>query len=213
MAPGISEKQRVRNRKYAQEHADQLKAYYHRYNEENRERISARNRKRRQENLEELRAREREYNGKNRDRINARQRKYHLEHRDEMNLKRRAYLARRRQEDPEKVRMQERDYNHRHRVEYIRTRTARKRKKIQALNEYKSTLKCSICGQSFSDHPSVMEFHHTGKDPKAGTIGTIIGGNPSSRRLQAELAKCIPVCANCHRKLHYLKEPKNRKAK
>jgi len=198
-----SEERRAYNRKYAQAHAEQLKAYWHTYHEKNRERISARNRKYRQEHGEELRAHARERYAKNKEQMRARNRKYYQEHRRELRLKKNAYVAERRLENPEEVRRREREYYAKHRAQYLQTREKRRQEKILKLNEYKATLKCSMCGQSFPNHPAVMEFHHTGKDPKSETIGVIMRENPSSKRLQTELAKCIPLCANCHRRLHY----------
>jgi len=140
-------------------------------------------------------------------------RTYQQENAEQLKLKKKARYLKHRLENPEKIRKQSREYYAETRTEYIRRRTERKRKKFKKLNEYKATLKCSMCGQSFPEHPSVIEFHHTGKDPKADTIGNIMGENPSSKRLQAELAKCIPYCANCHRRVHHLEEQKKKKDK
>lgn len=60
---------------------------------------------------------------------------------------------------------------------------------------------CGRCGES---HPACLEFHH--RDPEAKEFEI---GNWLSRRklkeadLRAELEKCDPLCANCHRKLHW----------
>lgn len=64
--------------------------------------------------------------------------------------------------------------------------------------EYKkNNVRCSQCGES---HPAVIDFHHINPEEK--------DRNPSGwmrmhgKKLFEELAKCIPLCSNCHRKLH-----------
>ena len=67
------------------------------------------------------------------------------------------------------------------------------------LNEYKKTLKCSICGEN---RWWVLDFHHTDPNKKEKHISHLI---ESPKKLQEELKKCIVVCSNCHRDLHYKK--------
>ena len=68
--------------------------------------------------------------------------------------------------------------------------------------DMKKNLQCSICGQSFPDCPSIMDFHHGGGRPKEAAISTMIRGRLSKEAILAEVSKCVPVCANCHRRLH-----------
>ena len=137
-------------------------------------------------------------------------RTYQQENAEQLRLKKKAYQIKHRLENPEETRTHSREYYAKHRAQYRRRVNERKREKIRKLNECKATLKCSMCGQSFPDFPSVIEFHHTGKDPKADTIGSLMGESPSSKRLRTELAKCIPYCANCHRRVHHLEEQKKK---
>lgn len=88
--------------------------------------------------------------------------------------------------------------------------TAYKKRQEASLRDYKRTLKCSMCGQSFPDCPAVIEFHHLDGDDKFSGIGRM--GTVSKARLEAEVAKCIPLCANCHRKVHYLERQRKKKA-
>jgi len=78
------------------------------------------------------------------------------------------------------------------------------RKKGKWIEDYKRTVKCSVCGQSFPDCPSVMDFHHVDEKGKLAGIGRM--RDVPRARLQAELAKCIPLCANCHRRTHFLED-------
>lgn len=63
--------------------------------------------------------------------------------------------------------------------------------------EYKKQFSCK-CGES---HQACIEFHHPDNNKEAG-IADLIGYNCKSRILK-EIAKCIPMCSNCHKKLHW----------
>ena len=62
--------------------------------------------------------------------------------------------------------------------------------------EYLSTHPCSQCGES---DPRVLEFHHLGQ--KDSEVSSLIGRGASLDALQAEISKCVVLCANCHRRL------------
>lgn len=72
----------------------------------------------------------------------------------------------------------------------------------QFLKDYirhlKEESKCSICGES---RWYCLDFHHI-KDKKF-TISQKIQDGTSLTTLQEEISKCIILCANCHRELHY----------
>ena len=77
----------------------------------------------------------------------------------------------------------------------------RRRKNAEWLEQHKATLRCSTptCPES---HPACITFHHP--DPSAKEIGVSDAvHNWSLKRLQAEVQKCVPLCANCHLKLHW----------
>ena len=58
---------------------------------------------------------------------------------------------------------------------------------------------CRGCG--FSSPVDALEFHHL--DPAAKEFGISVDGVPRSwQRVEAELAKCVLLCANCHRETH-----------
>jgi hypothetical protein len=67
----------------------------------------------------------------------------------------------------------------------------------QFLLDYKKSCECSICGDK---RWYVLDFHHI-KD-KRERISTLVKRG-SMRLLKEELEKCIPLCANCHREVHY----------
>lgn len=60
-------------------------------------------------------------------------------------------------------------------------------------------LVCSGCGRN--GHQAVFEFHH--RDPAEKEFGITSDGIPRRwEKIVAELAKCVMLCANCHREVH-----------
>lgn len=72
----------------------------------------------------------------------------------------------------------------------------RRRKKIE-LVEYKGG-ECEKCG--YKKCIDALEFHH--KDPNEKDF-TISGKSWSFERLKKEADKCILVCSNCHKEIHF----------
>lgn len=73
------------------------------------------------------------------------------------------------------------------------------KKKEFVLNVRKKS-KCVYCNEN---HIATLDFHHVDAEKKDRTISAMIQDNVSIKRLEEEIAKCIILCANCHRKLHY----------
>ena len=85
--------------------------------------------------------------------------------------------------------------------EYYGTKTRfHKKSKRDWFNEYKTTLKCNVCGEN---HPAVLDFHHNDPNQKEGEVTTIVSRNWSLDRIKEEINKCTVLCSNCHRKLHW----------
>ena len=60
---------------------------------------------------------------------------------------------------------------------------------------------CEFCG--LVENFKIYEWHHINDDdPTKIRIGKLVGKSPSVKRLKAELAKCVVLCANCHNKFH-----------
>lgn len=67
------------------------------------------------------------------------------------------------------------------------------------VNSRKGCLSCERCGEN---DPICLDFHHKNPSEKEITIGHAVAHGWSIERLEAEIAKCEVVCANCHRKIH-----------
>ncbi len=79
----------------------------------------------------------------------------------------------------------------------ITTKERNKRVKRECV-EYKGG-KCQLCG--YSKCLSALDFHHTDDTTKDFSIAKKQGWN--FEKLKLELDKCILVCSNCHREIHY----------
>ncbi len=69
--------------------------------------------------------------------------------------------------------------------------------------EFKATLKCEQCGER---HPACLEFHHTDPKQKEQHISTAVQSGWGLNHIEDEIKKCIVLCSNCHRKLHFNKD-------
>ena len=79
---------------------------------------------------------------------------------------------------------------------YYNIRKKAKNKFAEEVRAYKAMHGCSHCGES---HPAVLELHHT--DPSVKDMHPSAAGG--RKLFYEEAAKCIVLCANCHRKEHY----------
>jgi len=62
--------------------------------------------------------------------------------------------------------------------------------------EFKKQSECCVCGES---RWWVLDFHHDGD--KKDFVGRLVTHGISI--VKKEIEKCIVLCANCHRDLHY----------
>lgn len=70
------------------------------------------------------------------------------------------------------------------------------------VRQIKSFLSCDVCGES---HPACLDFHHRNPVEKSFTISNL-SWKVSTEKLFDEIAKCDILCANCHRKLHWIED-------
>ena len=93
------------------------------------------------------------------------------------------------------------EYNKKHYEDnkqyYIDKAKAYREKCREELNKYKSKLVCQSCGES---RWWLLDFHHLDPSKKEGEISRLFD---APNKLKEELDKCIVLCANCHRDLHY----------
>lgn len=66
--------------------------------------------------------------------------------------------------------------------------------------DYKKALSCTSCGEADS---SCIDFHHINPKEKDTPLWRVTQLRSwSKERIITEVAKCLVLCSNCHRKLH-----------
>lgn len=93
--------------------------------------------------------------------------------------------------------------HYRNNVEYYKEKARRNKDKcnISYIN-YKKSLSCEDCKMSFKDEPYLCDFHHLNPEEKEFNIAEKHDLILST--LLKEIEKCIPLCANCHKRRHHL---------
>ncbi len=84
-------------------------------------------------------------------------------------------------------------------------RCKRTRRKLAAEMIQEAKVLCAECGE---DRPWCLDLHHINPDNKRFSLSHN-GGRYSLQAIAREISKCIVLCANCHRDLHYKKSYAN----
>lgn len=94
--------------------------------------------------------------------------------------------------------------------EYVRTESGREsvlgtRKRLRRrvrgwYNGLKLGLSCQECGEN---HPATLDFHHLDPETKDRAVASMISRGWTEAEILSEMSKCVVLCANCHRKLHW----------
>ena len=87
-----------------------------------------------------------------------------------------------------------------HRKQQVKNR---RRKLKQRFADYKQTLECHKCGLSGKDNQWALEHHHLDPNEKVTSIAHLVTSGYSWDTVMEEVAKCIVICANCHRMEHW----------
>lgn len=84
-----------------------------------------------------------------------------------------------------------------------------KRRKLEIKRWFKIYKKKLSCSKCFENHPATLEFHHGDSVSKDRGVAIIVNNGCSREKIMEEIKKCVVLCANCHRKIHY-KEKNNK---
>ncbi len=58
------------------------------------------------------------------------------------------------------------------------------------------------CGKCVENNPACLDWHHTDPSTKLFSIATGMTRGYGAAKMEEEIAKCVLLCANCHRKEH-----------
>jgi hypothetical protein len=73
-------------------------------------------------------------------------------------------------------------------------------------NKYILSVKAGGCVLCSEIHPSCLDFHHLDETNKSFNIGEHPNNGVGLKKLKEEVSKCILLCSNCHRKLHFARK-------
>lgn len=85
-------------------------------------------------------------------------------------------------------------------------KTGARRRRVRVVRIQSSRLKamhgskCCVCGYSRCE--KALEFHHLDSSVKTRTVSQALSSFGYAKALE-ESKKCVLICANCHRELHY----------
>jgi len=80
------------------------------------------------------------------------------------------------------------------------TKTRIRKERSVWWKEFKKTLECSRCGK---DDFRVLDLHHSNPEEKDDAVSNLVQRNCSKKKILEEVAKCICLCACCHRIVHW----------
>jgi len=130
-------------------------------------------------------------------------REYYLKNRDSDILASMSW----RKNNPEKAKLSLKRFYEKHpnkAKEYGKKRYNIARNKwIELLSKHNYTT-CKICG--FNKDFCAIDLHHVNGNKDKVKVSMFFQGKITEERLNHILTECIPLCANCHRMIHYLEE-------
>lgn len=77
---------------------------------------------------------------------------------------------------------------------------------MSVLEWYRQTKLHASCKRCGLMHQAVMEYHHVDAKTKRHTISSMVRNGMDITEIQKEMAKCVPLCSNCHKIVHYNEE-------
>jgi len=101
--------------------------------------------------------------------------------------------------DKEKQKAFQEEYYRQRKGEWRLRNNARREALKEWFRELTKHNSCEHCGEKNS---SCLDYHHIDPSNKYATISKMLADMRSREKILLEMAKCIVVCSNCHRKEH-----------
>ncbi len=99
----------------------------------------------------------------------------------------------------EKIKKSKREWYYRNKDKVDSINKRNRMRAAEWVKEFKKKCKCQ-CGES---HIATLDFHHIDPMKKEFQITNVVHRGWSIPKIKKEVEKCIVMCANCHRKLHW----------
>jgi len=92
-----------------------------------------------------------------------------------------------------------RKYYEKNKEKVLATTTKNSKRGKEKWDLFKGSLHCARCKEN---HIACMDFHHIDPSEKEYEVSALVSSKMFTKAYK-EVKKCIVLCANCHRKLHY----------
>lgn len=103
-----------------------------------------------------------------------------------------------------------RKYYERHKAAVMKRNAARKARQRKRWIKFKSQQSCKHCG---AKHIAIIDFHHVIRENKRSVNLLAMKQNKVGEAIKEATEKCIPLCSNCHRILHWKEHKKLARAR
>lgn len=114
--------------------------------------------------------------------------------------------------DPEKSREYRRQYYLANKEKhFVWSKAAADRRVLKVYDLILGHFEKNPCGDCGEPDPVVLDFDHRDASLKSFTIGDAVRDKISLARIKEEIAKCDVRCANCHRRMTFLRMPVSKK--
>ena len=74
------------------------------------------------------------------------------------------------------------------------------------VKECKKSKMCKLCG--YNKFPEILVFHHENRKEKTKGVSILMKTLKNLEIIKKEMDKCILLCPNCHRELHFKEKSK-----
>ena len=89
--------------------------------------------------------------------------------------------------------------NKKEHCELMKARSHQHRAELKArVDAIKAEAGCLVCDEN---DPACLDFHHDNPN-KEFSVGVAASRKVAWHKIEKEIAKCVVLCSNCHRKLH-----------
>lgn len=87
-------------------------------------------------------------------------------------------------------------------LEQRKLRAALKRALKKYVDHERSKLACAHCGKPQDKWLCAVILHHPDNDGHKGRVGDLVNACAAVEQIDAEIARCVPLCGSCHSKEH-----------
>ena len=84
----------------------------------------------------------------------------------------------------------------------IKAQRAEKARYLRKVDALKAKVSCAKCGET---RVWMLDYHHRDPKTKTASISAMRNERRPLKEIKKEIKKCVPLCANHHRELHYLR--------